>query len=337
MPTNTHYPCGSLIIAGIPGTTLDRETAELIRQYGVGNFIIFKRNAQKGPEALKNLCESLKEACLDAGIGPPIISVDQEGGTVQRLNKPFWKKLPSAQEAGEVQDPEAAATALAVETAEMLRQVGINMNMAPVLDVAGPASDGVLKGRCFGDNPSDVAAAGTVYINTLQENGIAAVAKHFPGIGLVQEDPHMHRPVVEADPKTIQENLVPFQHAVKSGVSSVMTSHVIYQHLDKDVPASFSPIIAREILREQMGFDGVLMTDDLEMGGITRYGSVEESALRAFVAGHDMFLVCHSPELIKATVKVLDDACKSKKISTTRLETSLFRVSRLKERFCQQA
>ncbi len=333
MQRKTEYPCGRLVIAGIPGTEMDRETERLIRDYSISNFIIFKRNADEGPEKLKMLCERLEEACADADLGKPIISVDQEGGTVQRLSKPFWKELPSAQEAGDAVDRNTAIKNLADTAARMLHEVGINMNMAPVLDISGPASDGVLRGRCFGNSADSVAEAGRIYIKTLQRCGIAAVAKHFPGIGMVQADPHLKRPVVESSHETIQEQLEPFREAVNAGVSSVMTSHVIFREIHNDVPATFSKRIAQTLLRDALGFSGVLMTDDLEMGGITRYASVEESALQAFKAGHDMLLVCHSKKLIRNTVLTLDDACKKGEITTDRLDASLARVEALKKRF----
>lgn len=328
-----NYPCGTLIMAGLPGTSADKETRGLILNHGVNNFIIFRRNATEGPEALKKLCDDLKNTCCDAGLPAPVISIDQEGGTVQRLGPPMWDSLPSAREAGSAQKPDEAVKKLALQTAGMLKPCGINMNMAPVLDIAGPAAQGVLKGRCFGSTVESVSAAGRLYIRTLQGESIAAVAKHFPGIGMVREDPHLKRPVVDTRADTIRQQAEPFRQAIKSGVGAVMTSHVIFPSLDAHLPATFSPAIATGLLRKELGFQGVLITDDLEMGGITEYGSVKEAALMAFLAGHDMLLVCHRPERIMAVVNEMQAACTDGRVSSQRLETALERVENLRNRF----
>jgi beta-N-acetylhexosaminidase len=313
---------------------MDPETRDLIFNYGVSNFIIFRRNTSQGPETLRRLCQELKEACSNAGLPRPIISVDQEGGAVQRLGPPFWEKLPSAHEAGNAEDLQQAITNLSEKTAKMLKDSGLNMNMAPVLDIAGHASSGVLRGRCFGTAVETVSKAGRIYIQKLQDQSIAAVGKHFPGIGMVTEDPHLKRPVVDLDASTVMKHAEPFRQAIESGVSTVMTSHVIFTAIDPDVPASFSTEIAANLLRGILGFRGVLITDDLEMGGITGYGSVEKAALRAFLAGHDMLLVCHRPERIRATVQEIQSACVDGRISTARLDASLERVENLRNRFC---
>ncbi len=325
--------CGGLVMAGINGTSLDHATLELIHSYGLNNFIIFRRNTEDGPEQLKHLCNDIKEACREAGLPPALIAVDQEGGTVQRLGPPWWPGLPSALKAGS--DGTEAVQQLAIDTAGMLGSIGINMNMAPVLDIAGSRVQKVLEERCFGHSGQKVGAAGETYIKTLQACGIAAVAKHFPGIGLVKEDPHIKRPVVTASVSDIEQALYPFTRALNAGVSAVMTSHVIFPAIDSSLPASFSNTIAKDLLRNRLGFAGMLITDDLEMGGITGYGSVPEAALRAFMAGHDMLLVCHTHELICATVEKLSEAVDNREIPPERLEQSLNRIRKIKTVFCQ--
>ncbi len=325
--------CGGLVMAGINGTTLDSGALELISTYGINNFIIFSRNAEAGPAQLERLCSDLKTACRQAGLPPALIAVDQEGGTVQRLGPPWWPPLPSALEAGS--NGIEAVKRLAVDTAAMLAGMGIGMNMAPVLDIAGNRVQRVLEKRCFGHSGQAVAAAGKTYIDTLQACGIAAVAKHFPGIGLVQDDPHIKRPVVTASSRDMEQALHPFKRAFNAGVSSVMTSHVIFTALDRTLPASFSSIVARELLRKQLGFSGMLITDDLEMGGITEHGSVPDAALEAFMAGHDMLLVCHTHALICATVKKLAKALENGKIGHERLTQSLKRIRKIRDNYCK--
>lgn len=334
MDLQKKYPCGGLIIAGIHGTQMDRDAQALIHEYGIGNFIIFGRNVHDGPQALKKLCLDLKSECAAAGLPPPVIAVDQEGGVVQRMGPPFWDRLPGAGETGASADPADSITDLACKTAHMLRDAGINMNMAPVLDIAGPAEKGVLAERCFGPNSHTVSMAGQWYIKTLQKEKIAAVAKHFPGIGMVREDPHLKRPLVNASRTQLTEQLAPFRQAISDGVSSIMTSHVIFTSLDRECPASFSTAIAHDLLRDELGFKGLLITDDLEMGGITLHGTVPQAALRAFLAGHDMLLICHDTKRIKATVHEMRSACRDGIITGRRLETSLERIERLRMAFC---
>ncbi len=336
MRSRPDYPCGTLIMAGIEGTALNAETVNLIRDYGVGNFIIFKRNVSEGPESLKRLCEDLKDTCEHVGLPSPIIGVDQEGGGVQRLGPPLWDSLPSASATGTATNPKKAVTELAGRTGTMLNDAGINMNLAPVLDIAGPAAKGVLKGRCFGSDPNAVAQAGVWYIRTIQGLSIAAVAKHFPGIGMVRVDPHRQRPVVDANADTVAAQLTPFRLAINAGVSAAMTSHVIFPALDSKYPATCSRTIAHDLLRKEMGFQGVLITDDMEMGGITEYGTVEEAAVMAFLAGHDLLLVCHRPDRIRATVNKIQAICKQDGIAKKRLEASLERMDQLREKFCSQ-
>lgn len=321
-------------MAGLHGTQLGRDTLELIHEYGVGNFIIFKRNVQDGLPALKKLCQDIKGECAAAGLAPPVIAVDQEGGPVQRMGPPYWDRLPGAGETVASASREKSVMDLARKTAHMLRDAGINMNMAPVLDIAGPVEKGVLAKRCFGRSSHAVSSAGQLYIKTLQGENIAAVAKHFPGIGLVQDDPHLKRPLINASKTRITEQLAPFKHAITSEVSSIMTSHVIFTALDQEYPASFSQAIAHDLLRDELNFKGVLITDDLEMGGITMYGDVPRAAIRAFLAGHDMLLVCHSLRRIRATVHEMWAACRNGIISSRRLETSLERMEKLRIAFC---
>jgi beta-N-acetylhexosaminidase len=257
---------GQLLMIGIPGTSLDPESLSLIKEHGVGNFILF------------------------AGVPPPLIAVDQEGGPVQRLGPPFWPGIPSNEEVALSRNPETQANAQAETAAKILNSLGIRLNLAPVLDLAPTGTEGVLKGRSYGADPREVSILGEEYIRTLQAAGVGATAKHFPGIGRVEKDPHFQRPVVTASKETLMHEMTPFRESVKTGVKAVMTSHVVFPALDQDEPATFSKIIVNELLRREMGFQGLLLTDDLEMGGITGQGSLGEAAVKAILAGHDLAL-----------------------------------------------
>ncbi len=323
--TNKKAPLGQLLMIGIPGTDLDPESLLLIREHGVGNFILFTRNVRGGPDQTKKLCDDLNEACADAGLPPPLIAVDQEGGPVQRLAPPFWPGILSNQEVALSKNPETQVNIQAETAAKILDSLGIRLNMAPVLDLAPAGTEGILKGRSYGPDPQEVSILGEKYIRTLQANGVGATAKHFPGIGRAGKDPHFQRPVVTAPRKTLMHEMSPFRASVEAGVKAVMTSHVVFTALDPDEPATFSKIIVNELLRRELGFQGLLLTDDLEMGGITGHGSLGEAAVRAILAGHDLLLICHRFQRIREALDSLEKAWSQGVLDTGKLDLSLTR------------
>ncbi|MEA3386086.1 MAG: beta-N-acetylhexosaminidase [Thermodesulfobacteriota bacterium] len=317
---------GQLLMIGIPGTGLDPESLSLIKEHGVGNFILFTRNVKGGPDQAKRLCDDLNEACADAGLPPPLIAVDQEGGPVQRLGPPFWPEILSNQEVALSGNPKTKASVQAETAAKILNSLGIGLNLAPVLDLASTGTEGVLKGRSYGSDPSKVSILGEKYIRTLQANGVGATAKHFPGIGHVEKDPHFQRPVVTASKETLMHEMSPFRESVKAGVKAVMTSHVVFPALDRDdKPATFSKIIVNELLRREMGFQGLLLTDDLEMGGITGHDSLGKAAVKAILAGHDLLLICHSAQKVREALDALNKAWSQGILNTGKLDLSLSR------------
>ena len=322
-------PLGQLLMIGIPGTDLDPESLSLIREYGVGNFILFSRNARGGPDQAKKLCDDLNEACADAGVPSPLIAVDQEGGPVQRLAPPFWPWIPSNEEVALSIDPEIQANAQAETAAKILNFLGIRLNLAPVLDLAPAGTEGVLKGRSYGSDPRKVSILGEKYIRTLQANGVGATAKHFPGIGRVGKDPHFQRPAVTASKETLMREMSPFREGLKAGVKAVMTSHVVFPALDLDKPATFSKIIVNELLRRELGFQGLLLTDDLEMGGITGHGSLGKAAVKAIMAGHDLLLICHRVQRVREALDALEKAWSQGILNNSKLDLSLSRIAGL--------
>ena len=326
---NKRAPLGQLLMIGIPGTVLDLESISLIREHGIGNFILFTRNVKGGPDQAKKLCDDLNEACGDAGLPPPLIAVDQEGGPIQRLGPPFWPGIFSNQEVALSRNPEIQAKIQAETAAKILNSLGIRLNLAPVLDLAPNGTIDVLKGRSYGPDPREVSILGEKYIRTLQANGVRATAKHFPGIGRVEKDPHFQRPVVTASKETLMHEMSPFCEGVKAGVKAVMTSHVVFPALDPDEPATFSKIIVNEFLRRELGFQGLLLTDDLEMGGITGHGSLGEAAVRAILAGHDLLLICHRVQKVREALDALEKARSQGVLDAGKLDLSLSRIARL--------
>ncbi|MBA3004149.1 MAG: beta-N-acetylhexosaminidase [Desulfurivibrio sp.] len=323
---------GGLFMVGLPGTELDDSTRNLIKSYGINNFILFKRNAEN-PEQIRTLCLGLVDACRAAGLDAPLISIDQEGGTVARLKAPHFTEFPDARALAESARGEELLVEYATTCARELLAVGINMNLAPVLDVS-PAGLGLfMERRSLGGTPEQVARLGALVIAAMQENGLAACGKHFPGLGGATLDPHEVLPVVDRSLEELRAcDLVPFAAAIRAGVAGVMTSHTVYPQFDPEQPATLSPRILGGLLRDELGYDGMIVTDDLEMGAIENEGTVADAALVAFQAGADMLLICQEHAKIIATYQLLSKVVGGE-ISEERVRRSLERIGAVRERF----
>jgi len=282
---------GQRLMVGFDGTEFNRQLQFLIQTLCVGGLILFSRNITS-PEQVKKLCRDAQDFARSCGHPPLLIAVDQEGGQVARLKAPFTEfpgnpKMRS----------DADAAHFARTTAEELKSVGINMNMAPVLDIAPEDIDSIMAGRSFGHDPAWVSLLGTSVIRHMQARGVMAVAKHFPGIGRTVLDSHVQMPTLDADLASLQQlELIPFRAAIEADVSGIMLSHIHYPALDPTWPASLSKFIAHDLLRHQMGFDGLVLTDDLDMGAIEKCLDIETAVHRALKADIDMMLICHWSE-----------------------------------------
>lgn len=330
--TNCNFNLSQFLMIGLPGFVLDDETLLNITNCGICNFILFKRNVLHAQQ-LQTLCRQLITACQSAGLPRPIIAVDQEGGEVQRLGPPRWPRLISNRDVGRQPNFKEAARKQAMEAALALKDCGINLNLAPVLDIYRESEELLLRERSYGNNEHLVAECGTAYIETLQFHGIAATGKHFPGIGSVTTDPHHTRPVVPAS-LSLEPELLPFIESIDAGVAAMMTSHVVYEGLDSSIPATFSHKIAHQLLRERLGFKGLLLTDDLEMGGIHTMDVITEAGIKAFQAGHDLLLVCHHQEKALEVIAALEQAAKQNLIPLDRIMESTRRIQGFRERYC---
>lgn len=282
---------GQRLMVGVQGTALSPATRDMIRRLHIGGIILFKRNIVD-PDQVRDLCMSIQDVAASCDLPPLFIAIDQEGGIVKRLPPPF------TQFAG---NPfirtEADAADFAVTTARELRQVGLNMNMAPVLDVVPEGVDGVMNKRVFGHDPDQVSLLGSVVIQQMQAGGVMAVAKHFPGIGRTCIDSHFDLPSVETTPDELGRfDLVPFRAAIAEKVSAVMLSHIRYTAMDSLWPASLSVAIARDLLRRNMGYEGVVITDDLDMGAIKKHHPMNEIVDRIIECEIDVALICHTQE-----------------------------------------
>ena len=319
---------GQLFMLGFDGTAVSPEWAELQTQYKPGGMIVFARNLEH-PAQIVDLTNGLQARSPRS---PLLIAIDQEGGRVSRLPGDFTI-FPPCGAVGACRSEELAYAAAAVTAAE-LRAVGINMNMAPVLDVHSNPENPVIGDRAYGTDPHTVAELGLAAIRGLQGKGVVACGKHFPGHGDTSADSHKELPVVKAPAETLLEReLPPFRHAIANGLASLMTAHVLYPALDAQRPATLSPTILTGLLREQWGFDGVVVTDDLEMRAIADHHDIGEASVQAFLAGADLLLICRDRARAVAAMDAIRKAVEEGTISKDRLDTSVRRIVQLKQRF----
>ncbi len=323
---------GRLFIGGIPGPELDTDTINLIKNYHLGGIILFKRNV-KDPIQLAHLCKDLQRVSMENSGYPLFLAIDQEGGRVARLKEPFTQ-FPGNAAIGEDSDREQSALHFASTTAREMSLVGLNMNLAPVMDVAQIDMDSHLVGRSFSRDPLIVTKLGKIVINTMQQGGIMAVAKHFPGLGKSDLDPHLHLPTVNATSQEMESvHLLPFAGAIEANVSAIMSSHAVYPALDPDMPATLSRNIMTDLLRGKMRFCGLLLSDDLEMGAIAKERGLPEGAADAFDAGIDLLLICSNQSNIIESMEFIRDKVIKGEIPYERLEKSLERIAKYKKRF----
>jgi len=319
---------GALFMVGFEGLAPSAEVTRFIRQNGIGGVILFSRNIE-GPAQCADLTARLRALLPDA---PLLMGIDQEGGRVARLSSPFTV-FPPAREFGQ-RDQTEWTYRCAQACARELAAVGINLNFAPVLDVDTNPANPVIGDRAFGATPAQVIRHALQVISGLQDSGVAACGKHFPGHGDTATDSHKALPYVDHAPARLDAiELPPFIAAAQAGVAAIMTAHVLYRQWDDQWPASLSEKIVAGLLRGRLGFDGVVMTDDLEMRGVTDGFSVAEAAVRALEVGSDMVLVCHSLDRQQAALAAVTRAVSDGRLSESRVAEAAARVQRLKTRF----
>ena len=319
---------GQRLMAGFDGTRLNDDLKFIIDQIKAGGIILFARNLET-PDQIKNLCDAVQDYARRRGQPPLFIAIDQEGGQVARLKKPF-SQFPGNPHMNHEKDAVQFAEVTAVE----LKKVGINMDMAPVMDVAPTDIDSIMAKRSFGGDPDWVSRLGIKVIEHLQQNSIMAVAKHFPGIGRTVLDSHLDLPVLDDDLAAIEDfDLIPFKACIQQGVAGMMLSHIFYPHLDDRWPASLSKYIANDLLRKRLGFDGLVLTDDLDMGAITKHYKIRTSVQQILAAEIDLALICHKgPNIEIAFEEILKATTDSAETRAKGLE-SVERIMNMKRKY----
>ncbi|HEX9118818.1 MAG TPA: beta-N-acetylhexosaminidase, partial [Anaerolineae bacterium] len=334
---------GQVLIVGFEGTALAPEVRAAIAEMHAGGIVYFGRNVQS-PTQLATLSASLQQLAAEAGSPGLIICIDQEGGTVARLRESQgFTEFPSAMATAATGDP-ANARQIGRAIAEELLAVGINMDLAPDLDVNNNPANPIIGPRSFGSDPNQVSEYGIAYVEGLQDAGVAAVGKHFPGHGDTAVDSHLALPVVPHDRARLEAiEFVPFRAAMAARIAGIMSAHITFPAVDPTpgLPATLSPRVMSTLLRVELGYDGLLMTDSLEMGALPASGyPPPAAAATALAAGADVLLLSdpHREPASGANVqvqayrRVLDDV-RSGRIAQARLDEAVRRVLLLKARF----
>lgn len=320
---------GQMIIAGIEGTTLTPETNNLIKDYHVGGIIFFSDNLKSYKQSL-DLINGLKQLNSINTI-PLFLSVDQEGGRVTRL--PGLEDHPSNQEIGLRDDPQLSYEYGSI-LAKELQAFGMNVNYAPVMDVNSNPKNPVIGDRAFGNNATLVSKMSIPMMKGMLDNQVIPVIKHFPGHGDTEVDSHLELPRIEKTLQDLQQvELLPFKEAIKKGAEVVMVAHILFPQLDSEFPSSMSKPIMTDLLREELGYKGVIVTDDMMMDAIKNHYEIGEAAVQSVKAGSDIILISKHYEDILRAIEAIKDAVKSGAISEERIDKSVERILGLKEKY----
>jgi beta-N-acetylhexosaminidase len=321
---------GQMIIAGIDGYEINENEIKLIQDYHIGGFILFGRNIEN-PEQLLELNNSLKSTNSGYKI-PLFLSIDEEGGRISRIPKEI-KNLPASRSIGKVNNQEFSYE-VGVLVAEKVKAFGFNMNFAPVLDINSNPKNPVIGDRAFGSEAKVVSDLGYQTMGGISFGGVIPVIKHFPGHGDTSVDSHVGLPSVDNDLERLKSfELIPFQTAINNGAECVMVAHILLPKIDAENPASLSPTIINDILRRQLNFDGVVITDDMTMGAVTENYDLATAVVQAVRAGNDIILVAHKYENSLKALDSINKAVLDGYITEEKINQSVYRILALKQKY----
>lgn len=315
---------GQLLMIGIHGKTLNDDAKFMLNEYRVGGIILFDRNMES-KDQVKSLITDINKTGKSAGLTPLFIGIDQEGGAVARMEDQLIK-VPPAEEVGKESVEQAASLAKQVGTE--LKDLGFNINFAPVADL------GLTYGRSFSTNPDEVVRYASAVGKAYEEAGLWYSYKHFPGIGKTDVDLHADTSVVPVSKETLlNEDTKVFVDLIKQSKANtyaIMVSHAMYPQIDPDHPSSLSKAIITDWLRKDMGYNGVVVTDDMDMGALAKHYTFGDMAVQSILAGSDILLVCHEYEHMQEAYNGLMKAVKDGRISKDRLDESVKRILLMK-------
>ncbi len=321
---------GQRLFVGFEHARVDDDVRRIARELKPAGWVLFARNVEE-PKQVLELNRELVD--LSDKARPSMIAVDQEGGRVQRIREPATR-WPPMRVVGRASPDQKLTSDVSRAMARELRAMGFHVNFAPVADVDSNPKNPIIGDRSFDDSPDRVSKHIVAFLKAHQAEGIAACAKHFPGHGDTTQDSHLHLPLIEKDEPDLRHvELPPFAAAVNAGVASVMTAHVVFAAFDEDLPATLSPRVTKRLLRDELKFDGVVFSDDLEMKAVAGRWPPEEIAKMASEAGVDTFLCCRDIGLqlamFEALVRLQEEDPAFDRLCTT----SENRMMRMRERF----
>lgn len=324
------YKISRLLFAGFQGSDF-AGIEKLLDKYPLGGVIFFKRNIT-GAQNLKNTIHSIRDFSLKKWGNAPLIGVDQEGGRVSRLEKPF-STLPSNGAIGRLKSKRLAYLKSRLIALE-LAITGFNLDFHPVLDLNTNPENKVIGDRSFGSNPEIVSMLGVESIRGLHSGGIIAVGKHFPGHGNTEEDSHEELPtLLHSLDELLEREIIPFKNAIESGIDAIMPAHIVYEGIDENpIPATFSKNILSAVLKKKLGFEGIVISDDLEMKAISDNYTVRDASLLSLKAGIDMILFCHSYDKQIESIETLERAVKENECKESIIDMSLKKIKKIREK-----
>lgn len=327
---STAEKIGQLVLVGVEGTEPDDTARRFIESYHVGGFIFYKNNIDNAKQAVGFL-NKLK-AMNEGNQVPLLLSVDEEGGRVTRMPQEF-QALPSARVIGDAGST-GLASGLGGVIGRELSGFGLNMDFAPVLDINSNPDNPVIGNRSFGSEAGIVSEMGLAMLQGIRQEGVIPVVKHFPGHGDTSVDSHLGLPVVEQELERLRQlELIPFARAIEDGADVVMVAHLLMPKLDPEQPASFSKAVITDVLRGELGFEGVVITDDMTMGAIVKHYDIGEAAVKFIQAGGNIVMVGHQRERQLAVIHALTAAVNKGEIPAEMLDERVYSILKLKEKY----
>lgn len=321
---------GQLMIIGFDGAVMDEHIKNMIEKNHVGGFILFKENILNIDQTVE-LINTLKKANNSNPI-PLFLSIDEEGGKVYRLPNSFLK-LPEAKRIGDINEKETSLEYGKI-LAMRIKSLGFNMDFAPVLDINSNSKNPVIGNRAFGSTVEVVVDNGIQVMKGIGSEGIISIIKHFPGHGDTVTDSHIDIPIVNKGLKELETlELIPFTEGIIEGADGIMVGHILFPELDRDNPATLSEEIIKNILREKIGYDGVVISDDMTMGAIMKNYNIEDASIQFLKAGGDIILICHGYENQLKVINSIKEEIKNGNISKEELDEKVYRIIKLKRKY----
>ncbi len=315
------YGAGNFFILGFDGTSAPASLEMLSEKHGLGGAVLFARNIES-PGQVKKLSAQLQSLSQHGSL---IISIDQEGGNFQRLKPPHFTAFPPA-----CKVTTQTAFDIGQRMGQELASLGINVDFAPVLDVNSNLKNPIIGERSFSSDHQVVVDVGRLFVKGLNKNGVLACGKHFPGHGDTDQDSHLTLPIVDHPVERLYNiEIFPFKKLVSYGLKAIMTAHVLYPSLDNENPATFSQKILCNILREELGFKGLIITDDMGMAGSLSQADLPEACVQAFAAGCDLLLVCEHFERHEEIIELLEKSIHKSEALKKRARESFEKLRRI--------